>query len=109
MPDDDELARLIPAPTPGRSTRDGGEKDVPNATAARLRISLERIVEETLELTRGIGVHRLERDLGTAVIVTGADFYFDNGWPIIPVLHDGAEEQHHERNGLRMQIRMITR
>jgi hypothetical protein len=46
-------------------------------TAARLRTSLERIVEETLELTRGIGVHRLERDLGMAVILTGADFYFD--------------------------------
>jgi hypothetical protein len=59
------------------ATRNRGEKDLSKMTAARLRTSLERIVEETLELTRGIGVHRLERDLGMAVILTGADFYFD--------------------------------
>ncbi len=59
------------------ATRNRGEKDLSKTTAARLRTSLERIVEETLELTRGIGVHRLERDLGMAVILTGADFYFD--------------------------------
>ncbi len=49
---------------------------VPNTTAARLRSSLERIVEQASELTRGLGVHRLERDLGTA-IMSGADFYFE--------------------------------
>ena len=48
-----------------------------NTTAARLRAALERIVEESLALTRGIAVHRFERDTGPVVFLTVADFYFD--------------------------------
>ena len=50
---------------------------MPETNAARLRTSLTRIVEEALALVRGLRVHRLERDLGTAFILTGAEFYFD--------------------------------
>jgi hypothetical protein len=66
-----------PKPAPGSNTpaRNGG--DVSQTTPGRLRTSLEFIVEATLNLTRGLGVHRLERDLGLMVILTGADFYFD--------------------------------
>lgn len=49
-----------------------------NTTAARLRAALERIVEESLALTRGVGVHRLERDTGPVVFLTVADFYFSS-------------------------------
>ena len=75
--DEDELLKPIAATGPSMPTRYRGEKDVSNTTAARLRTSLARVVDEAVELTRGIGVHRLERDLGGAVLFSGADFYFD--------------------------------
>ncbi|WP_242392116.1 PIN domain-containing protein [Anaeromyxobacter oryzisoli] len=56
---------------------EGGDMHVPNTIAARLRSSLERIVEQASELARGLGVRRLERDLGTAVVMSGADFHFE--------------------------------
>jgi hypothetical protein len=59
------------------ATRNVGETDVVNTTAARLRATLDRIVEEILALTRGIAVHRFERDAGEVVFLLGADFYFD--------------------------------
>jgi hypothetical protein len=50
---------------------------VTNTTAARLRAALERVVDESLALTRGIGVHRFDRDAGMLVFPMAADFYFD--------------------------------
>jgi hypothetical protein len=50
---------------------------VANTTAARLRATLKRIVEESTALTREVGVHHFERDAGALVFLTAADFYFD--------------------------------
>ncbi|MFY3743293.1 hypothetical protein ACOQFB_05250 [Anaeromyxobacter sp. Red801] len=74
-------AHDVPMPSAPNGTtgpsRNVGETDVVNTTAARLRATLDRIVEETLALTRGIAVHRFERDAGEVVFLMGADFYFD--------------------------------
>jgi hypothetical protein len=54
-----------------------GVINVANTTVSRLRISLEAIVREAVELIRAIGIHRVDRDLGIGFLMTGADFYFD--------------------------------
>ncbi len=57
--------------------RNGREDDVANTTAARLRAALEHILAESLALTRGIGVHRFDRDAGGLVFPMAADFYLN--------------------------------
>lgn len=52
-----------------------------NTTAARLRATLERIVEEGVVLTRGIAVRRFERDAGGLFFAMAAEFYFDTLTP----------------------------
>jgi hypothetical protein len=72
---DDERPVAIPVPAPWLIAPVGGGRHG-RAEHDRFpaRSSLERIVEQASELTRRLRVRRLERDLGTAVIMSGADF-----------------------------------
>lgn len=58
-----------------------GEEHVANTTAARLRATLERIVKESVVLTRGIAVRQFEREAGGLFFPMAADFYFDTLTP----------------------------
>jgi len=74
-------ARLNPGAGAALTAQHAGEEHVANTTAARLRATLERIVEESVVLTRGIAVRRFERDAGGLFFPMAADFYFDTLTP----------------------------